>query len=504
MRTIAHWSVLGSLVGLLSACGVAPSEGSFEAVAESSSPLLLTGAKWPDAGIHVCFETRLASDGSGNSKNPHTRADWATLFNLVRDTANASWGRAANLYFYGFEDCASNVASNNPGTIAINLARYDGEGGNTDIGYSSSRWTRMRLDPSQNGFDGQIMHEFGHALGFSHEWDRADNPHNTGCTVADGNSVGKTSDYLGTKLDIPSIMNYSYDQGAPGCALPRPFRLSAWDIVGVQNAYGRKRAGQIVNPFNLCVDIPLPYDGSGAWLQTFACNGNTNQRFRWLNTSQLYAPAYANAFMDVPAGTTTPGQQIHTFSQNSPASANQQWVFRSVQVKGIGDKCLSAQSFAVGSLLVTRECNGAADQAWTVNANSGQMSISSGSQTLCAELPNGNEASGSFLRLVSCTGGTAQRFSLTNLGEIKFVNQCFDVVGGDVSDGRAIQMYSCKAASDRSKVNQQWHFSGAIHSALASNLCVDVRGASRSYRAAVQTYTCNGAENQTWDYYFYR
>lgn len=504
MRTITIWSMGTVLSSVLFGCGAAPDEASSESVAASGSALLMTGAKWPAPGIHVCWETGLASDGSGNAVNPHTRSDWVTLANLVRDTANASWGRAANLFFYGFEDCASNIASQNPGTIAINLARFAGEGGQTDIGYSSARWTRMRLDPSQNGFDGQIMHEFGHALGFSHEWDRADNPHNTGCTVADGNFVGKTGDYLGTKLDIPSIMNYSYDQGAAGCALPKPFRLSAWDIVGVQNAYGRKQPGQIVSPFNECVDIALPYDGTGAWLQTFSCSGNTNQRFRWLSTSQLYAPAYANTFMDVPGGTTTPGTQIHTFSQNSPATPNQRWLFSSVQVKGIGEKCLSAQSTSSGALLVTRACDGGADQAWTIDASSGQMSIKNGSQTLCAELPNGNETSGSFLKLAACSGGSAQRFKTTNLGELKFNTQCWDVVGGSVEDGRAIQMYTCKAASDLGKVNQQWHLTGAVHSALGSNLCVDVRGASRANHAAVQTFGCTGAENQTWDYYFYR
>jgi hypothetical protein len=208
--------------------------------------------------------------------------------------------------------------------------------------------------------------------------------------------------------------------------------------------------------------------------------------------------------MDVPGGTTVPGTQIHTLSQNTPATANQRWLFTSVQVKGIGGQCLSAQGFRAGALLVTRACDGGADQAWTVDAYSGVMSVTSGTQTLCAELPNGNETSGSFLKLAACSSGSAQRFKTTNLGELKFSAQCWDVVGGSVEDGRAIQMYPCKPASDLGKVNQQWHLTGAMHSALGNDLCVDVRGASRTNHAAVQTFGCTGAENQTWDYYFYR
>jgi hypothetical protein len=102
----------------------------------------------------------------------------------------------------------------------------------------------------------------------------------------------------------------------------------------------------------------------------------------------------------------------------------------------------------------------------------------------------------------SCNGGANQRFGVTDAGEITFGGQCLDVVTGDMSNGRNIQLYPCKSLSRTDKYNQLWHLTGAV-TGLAGN-CLDIRGgtpAGADY-TPVQTYTCNGGANQQWDYYF--
>ena len=451
------------------------------------------GVLWPGGVVRVCWETGLASDGTGQAQNPHDRADWATLSRVVRDTMRSTWGRSANLEFTGFGDCVSNVATDNAGYLAINMARNGNKsGGETEIGYHASRWTRMRLDPEQYGgadtekFRGQVMHEMGHGLGFHHEWDRADNPHNTGCTVADGNYEANTDTYYGTQFDKLSIMNFSYDQGDPSCALPTPFRLSAWDIVGVQNAYGRRKPGTLVAASGNCLDQSL----STSKLQAWECHGNTNQV--WKVSTTISAPALAS-FATAPAS-----GQLYGAAQSN--GANQTFhPTNGYELRGIGDMCLDVPSarYVNGAGVQIYGCTGGTNQRWRAYGDGTIRPI--GNTSYCLDVPNGSAYAGNMLQLFACNGGAAQRFTFTNAGEIKFGSLCLDVIGGRPTANSRIQLYSCKAAGDDSRVNQLWHLTTAI--ATSSNLCTDT-GGSAANGAAVTQQTCNAAAaSQTWDFY---
>jgi len=487
----------------------APTEG-------PRSPLLGGGTLWPTSGgthvVPVCWETGLANDNSGNAVNPHTRSDWPTLSATVRDTMRSSWGRVANIEFVWFGDCPSNSSSGNAGYLAINLG-----GGNnascasTHVGYSgSSSWTRMRLDPGcTNGVDdywtdfkGQVMHETGHALGFEHEFDRSDNPRNTGCTVADGNHVNNASTRYGTSFDVPSIMNYSYDQGGPGCALPRPYRLSAWDIIGVQNAYGRRTAGELVALSGGCLDIPLPYV-SDENLQVFSCNKGTNQAWRLKSFGsffgQIYNPA-EHGYAGIHSGAGA-GEHV-AVGEYLSAGYNQSWQTDGYQIRGIGDTCLDVPSGVISAhqSIQIYECHGGNNQLWKIYNDGTIRPV--GDTGYCLDVPWGSAVSGNVLQLYPCHGGASQQFSVQDSGEIRFQGLCLDVTYGTPSGGNPIQLYSCKSAGDPSRVNQLWHLTTSMRSWNDSGLCFEAQGGSSAEWTSIVQNPCNGSARQQWDYYF--
>jgi lysophospholipase L1-like esterase len=123
---------------------------------------------------------------------------------------------------------------------------------------------------------------------------------------------------------------------------------------------------------------------------------------------------------------------------------------------------------------------------------SSSFTLVSAASGRCLDVPGGNSANGTQPIIWDCNGGANQRWTLSGQ-TLQALGKCLDAPL-NATAGAKTQIWDCNGGT-----NQRWNLNanGTVSSA-SSGLCLDVNGNNTANGTAVILWTCTAAANQRW------
>ncbi|MFC4592264.1 lectin [Sphaerisporangium corydalis] len=138
---------------------------------------------------------------------------------------------------------------------------------------------------------------------------------------------------------------------------------------------------------------------------------------------------------------------------------------------------------------------GGSDPSPSPSPTEGTTAIRGAGSARCLDVTGASQASGTLVQIWDCNGQANQQWTLTSAGELRvYGSKCLDVYQQSTADGAQVQIWDCNGQS-----NQKWRFAsdGSIV-ATGANKCLDVPNHSTANGVKLQIWSCGGAANQRW------
>lgn len=180
----------------------------------------INAAKWNTQNIPVCWENPSAAD--------------AEAMQWVRDATFKTWEKYSALKFTGWQACEKlnngiriQIADDGPHVKRLGQ-QLNGLKNGMVLNFTFRNWSPSCRKNRESCIRSIAVHEFGHAIGLTHEQNRPDSPGE--CIPL---AQGTAPDRLLTPYDAASVMNYCNKKWN------NDGFLSKLDIDGIQTIYGK-------------------------------------------------------------------------------------------------------------------------------------------------------------------------------------------------------------------------------------------------------------------------
>jgi hypothetical protein len=104
-----------------------------------------------------------------------------------------------------------------------------------------------------------------------------------------------------------------------------------------------------------------------------------------------------------------------------------------------------------------------------------------------------SSADGTKIQLWDCNGGANQQWTVEPDGTLRVYGKCMDITGANYSNGTNIELWTCNGGA-----NQQWQATNGTLVNPASGKCLDDPNFNTANGTQLDLWSCNGGSNQQW------
>ena len=115
------------------------------------------------------------------------------------------------------------------------------------------------------------------------------------------------------------------------------------------------------------------------------------------------------------------------------------------------------------------------------------------SSAKCVDDNGQSSADGTKIQIWDCNGGANQAWTVESNGTVQVLGKCMDITGASTANGTLIELWTCNGGA-----NQQWHAQNGQLVNPASGKCLDDPGSSTANGTQLDLWTCGGGANQQW------